>query len=511
VRERVLFRPARLASWDLGGFLLAFATLVGMAHLYGFTRIEGQAHWLLHDDFMISQRYAHNLAAGRGLVFNPGERVEGFSDPLTVLAVCLPLEWLRVPAAHLGLFAWCLNGFLHGLIVIVLAGPGDRRARTTGALMALLYATLPHHGFFAHCGLEVYFQALLLLVVVARLPEGGTQFYTALALLPLAHSIDLPLWGLASGVRLLVARDRRRTLGALLLASLPLLGYEVFRLTYFGELLPNTYYLKAGGVFAPWRGLRYLFHGARWLAPSLALCAMGAWRERRRLGSMALLGCLLVPFLVLVVKVGGDNFAWYRFLFILVPALLWTIRETLAEGGGTVLFALVAAQLVVNGIGFSHGHRDNLNLLKWDTSRVVLGYAIRMNTSQDQKVALFGIGNAGYFGERYVLDMLGKTEPHIARTPARPVRQVGHQKDDPAYVMEQRPDFIEMSYDAAALEDRETLESDQHTHWGYFADLALDPEFRRDYRPVPTPPDRPLPLYVRRSLLVTRWAVPVVR
>ena len=40
------------------------------------------------DDAYISLRYARNFAAGEGLRFNPGgERVEGFSSPLHVLAM----------------------------------------------------------------------------------------------------------------------------------------------------------------------------------------------------------------------------------------------------------------------------------------------------------------------------------------------------------------------------------------------------------------------------------------
>ncbi|HEX9668193.1 MAG TPA: hypothetical protein VGC93_01805, partial [Thermoanaerobaculia bacterium] len=41
------------------------------------------------DDAYISFRYARNLAAGEGLVFNPGERVEGYSG----------LSWVLVLAA----------------------------------------------------------------------------------------------------------------------------------------------------------------------------------------------------------------------------------------------------------------------------------------------------------------------------------------------------------------------------------------------------------------------------
>ena len=39
------------------------------------------------DDAFISFRYARHLIDGQGLVYNPGERVEGFSNLLWVLAM----------------------------------------------------------------------------------------------------------------------------------------------------------------------------------------------------------------------------------------------------------------------------------------------------------------------------------------------------------------------------------------------------------------------------------------
>ena len=41
--------------------------------------------WFLCDDAFISFRYARNLLEGHGLVFNPGEYVEGYSNFLWVL------------------------------------------------------------------------------------------------------------------------------------------------------------------------------------------------------------------------------------------------------------------------------------------------------------------------------------------------------------------------------------------------------------------------------------------
>src|SRR5262245_15166709 len=48
-------------------------------------RAEGGLAFALFDDAMISMRFARNLAEGHGLVWNAGERVEGYTNPLWTL------------------------------------------------------------------------------------------------------------------------------------------------------------------------------------------------------------------------------------------------------------------------------------------------------------------------------------------------------------------------------------------------------------------------------------------
>ncbi len=79
--------PGRLAGW-LGWAGLALAAVVRYS-------------WQATDDIYITYRYADNLAAGRGLVFNPGERVFGVSDPGVAVALAAlrratgaPIPWL---------------------------------------------------------------------------------------------------------------------------------------------------------------------------------------------------------------------------------------------------------------------------------------------------------------------------------------------------------------------------------------------------------------------------------
>ena len=494
-------------------FVASLAIFLAIAHVYGCARIGGLRHWVLHDDFMISERYARNLAQGRGLVFNPGERVEGFSDPLMVLGVCLPLEWMHVEARKLGLFVWIVNGICSSLIVLGLVfGSSGSRPRGAALATALVYLTLPHHGFFARAGMEVYLQALCLMIVVARLHAGGLAFYAALAALPLVHAMDLPLWLGAMLLRLGGQRHRwRPEARALALASLPLAAYLVFRLAYYHQILPNTYYAKAGDVVALRRGVEYLVHGASWIAPLLVLGAAVFWKLRATPRSaLPVLGVVFFPYLVYVAKLGGDNFEWYRFVFVLIPALFALTAEAAGALDGLSWAALCLAaagvQIVVNLWGYHHADANTRWLLAWDKSRIALGYAIRENTEPDQTVALFGIGNAAYFGDRPVIDMLGKTDLHIARTRPKKQRWVGHQKDYPDYVMGRRPDFVEMSYSPREMQDVEHLQQERHGRWGYFADLALDPTFRRDYGPV-TSNVGAIPVYARNDMLPQRWVV----
>jgi len=71
----------RSSRRGLAAFAVAAVLLLGLAfHFVNLT----------FDDAFISFRYAENLAEGRGLVFTPGERVEGYSNPLWTVLLAIP-------------------------------------------------------------------------------------------------------------------------------------------------------------------------------------------------------------------------------------------------------------------------------------------------------------------------------------------------------------------------------------------------------------------------------------
>src|SRR5574338_175448 len=108
------FRPAPAAprAWRATAvradrLLLAALTVSFLAYSAGFIYrtsfvVDGERYFSLFDDAMVSMRYAKNFADGHGLVWNPGERVEGYTNPLWTLYMGL-LHLLPVPPSKTSL------------------------------------------------------------------------------------------------------------------------------------------------------------------------------------------------------------------------------------------------------------------------------------------------------------------------------------------------------------------------------------------------------------------------
>ncbi|MGH2525073.1 MAG: DUF2079 domain-containing protein, partial [Anaerolineales bacterium] len=143
--------PRRLASfWPYGIAALAFAL-----------RILPTPRTI--DDAFITFRYARNLLAGLGFVFNPGERVLGTTTPLyTVLMAALAglsgsreYPWLALVA----------NALADALTCLLLVRLGERvSGRAVGLALALLWAISPISVTFAVGGMETSVFILLLIL-----------------------------------------------------------------------------------------------------------------------------------------------------------------------------------------------------------------------------------------------------------------------------------------------------------------------------------------------------------
>ena len=127
--SRSLRRLAPRTSWliahpAVGPTILAVAigvvTTLGRSFVY-----HGETHFVVRDDAMIAMRYAKSIAAGLGPVYNPGERVEGYTGPLWVLLLALmhlahpsvaiaPLLALLLSWASVVATVWAFQGMMKG-------------------------------------------------------------------------------------------------------------------------------------------------------------------------------------------------------------------------------------------------------------------------------------------------------------------------------------------------------------------------------------------------------------
>ena len=283
--------------------------------------IGGARYFSLFDDAMISMRYAKNFAAGQGLVWNPGgERVEGFTNPLWTLYMAglhrVPLATTKVSVlvqASAAVFL-LLNLFVIRKLARFVSGSGGF-VTTTAVLLTAFYLPLNNWGLQ---GMEVCALAPLLSLATLKAAEcvrAGKFSAAPYILLGLSIFIRtdmaVPFIGMIVYLAAAVRKHRARNIawGIGFLAGC-LLVQTAFRMWYYGEALPNSYYVKLTGypVLLRWtRGL-YVTLVFLWRSNFVFFLLPLAFILVRRDRVLGLLACVLGVQVLYSVYVGGD--AW---------------------------------------------------------------------------------------------------------------------------------------------------------------------------------------------------------
>jgi hypothetical protein len=232
--------------------ILVAGSILQMLGGVSYPEHKSMSEWGL-DDAYISYRYAENLVRGEGLVFNHGERVEGYSNFLYVLGVA-PAFWVT-DRDGVYFFSVLLN------IICALGALwlfSDHLGRSVGARAALAGSLL-----FALClplwaavasGLEtclVLLISMAIWVCVERIAVNPTRGNTlTLALLTVLSLLARVDGFLIPGIAILYLLPKRRirpaTVCALALVATQGL-YELWRWAYYSALLPTSYHVKVAG------------------------------------------------------------------------------------------------------------------------------------------------------------------------------------------------------------------------------------------------------------------------
>ena len=430
--------------------LVALAYLFFLQSVLASRVIDGTRYFWLDDDMMISMRYGRNLAEGHGLVWNPGDRVEGYTNFLwTVLMAGVHLT--RVSDAHAAVavrvVGYVLLGasFGLGLQLLRLFAP---RPRFAGPLLLVCMFMCPDVVLWSAWGFEQSLLTFLTLLFLVRFMTRGPEplGMLALALVPLTRGDGVFVYAAFGLCALFMTSRRRATFVWLAVALLPTVGHLVFRRLYYGDWLPNTYYLKVHGLEAVRaRGWAY---GRAFLLDYRLLIALGmgsslAVLRRDRRG--VVLFVMVPATVVYVLTTGGDMYGFFRFFAHLMPVLFVFATAglaTLARGKvgqlvwGVVLF-VVAVPLL------DPFKRLVSRATNGDPDRQVqVAMLLKKNALPDSKTAVFCAGIVPYFTRLPVIDMLGKSDRHIAHLPAFPGSMIGHGKVDPDYTLGQNPDLV---------------------------------------------------------------------
>ncbi len=470
--SRTYAHQNHLSGLPIVAFAISIACMLGVAYLY---------HSLLtdaYDDAYISFRYAANLVHGQGLVFNPGEYVEGYTNFLWTLIAALVI-WLGLDPAVVTIMLSVLCGLALLGLVAWFGGRMVEWGRLVAGWQYLAVFILASSGPLAYAlisGLETTLFTLLLTAAafsfvleqrgVAKWPLSGVLF----ALAALTRPEGALFWALTVLYQLISIRitpapiagqgraegaSLRWLIGSYLIIWLPYMAWKVF---YYGSIFPNTFYTKATAnseqlIF----GFAYVFTSAAYLFGPIALFfAFLVPQPIGRLGRIELYFSLLVASnFAYVVLAGGDYMVNYRFLLpvfpllaLLLAASLAAVARLLANQRWGQIFALVCL-IACAAIGAANafnpmvlqaiqvdgeGSQRTVPIIQW----------LQHNAQPGDSLALETIGKVPYYSGIYTIDMLGLTDAHIAHSPGRndAYYTPGHSKTDIVYVLSRQPTYI---------------------------------------------------------------------
>ncbi len=409
----------------------------------------------VQDDAFISFRYAANWIAGHGLVFNPGERVEGYTNFLWTALMAVPHALGIDPVNFVHLAGLIL--FPLGLVATYRLADALFETATVARVAVLLTGT--HYGFAAWAtgGLETSLHTWLVTSCIASVvlatSRGWTptrsvivSLFAALSVLTRLDSVVLlGLPGVVAVWSVLREKGRRRILILGLLAPfvglvLPWLSWKV---SYYGELLPNTFWVRLGNEVLLRNGVAYLgsFSLSYVLFPLPFVVLLLRKRLLARLGSprfVLLLGPVLL-WGVYLLRAGGD-FMEFRFMVPVVPLLMvttaWVLIEVIRRPAlrGVSLAILVAASLA-HGVWFERSPlrrpwiESVPSLQRWldhpEYGWIGLGRFLGRylgeprDAARPVRIALTPAGAIPYYSQLETVDMHGLNDRWVARNGMR--------------------------------------------------------------------------------------------
>ena len=493
--------PRTWSAWVLLASVLCVAlSAVHYARLY---------HFNVVDDAYISFQYAKNWTLGHGLVFNPGQRVEGYTNflwivlltPLYALTGALSLDFTKAAILLNIAIALANLGLLHRVAMRLFRG--DQLATSIVLVLCALDDSYRGYAMSAMENHLLIAVALATMLVWLQQPRGTPYWFGGLFALATMTRPDAILFAVAFVVgvgprRMLSCENdpsaapapgstagaggrtplprRAMLLGlAALLGTFVLLygGYFLWRASYYDTLLPNTFYLKVGNTFgAVRRGITYTRHffENHYYLPLVSVLSVGLVH----VPAVRWLLLYLVGHTAYVIYVGGDFYEGHRFYVVLLPfyyllcgaCAAWL--RPIVTGSRTwrwlqqrpaffvPLVAICCGQAAAvlwtfTSRGYARGIYHN-EILRWGpTVDNNVRYMKWLGTMAPPGASMVvgDIGASGFFANLVVVDAFGVVDPAVAhqQVPGFGRGKPGHEKHaSDQMLLSRSPTYVKWGY-----------------------------------------------------------------
>ncbi|MEK7775237.1 MAG: hypothetical protein AAB305_05075 [Candidatus Zixiibacteriota bacterium] len=443
----------------LSPYILPFVFLVPALAVYGYF-----ANLLnfTQDDSYITYRYVANYLNGDGLVFNIGERVEGITNHGWAILQIL----IGVLGGDYILFSRIL-GLLCGAGAIVMAFGIARLlfAKDDFAfigLSTLLIGCNMSLAYWAPAGLETACFAF-----IANLAIYLYLIRSRWLVLAMMWSVWIrPEGALLCGLLLVTeAIVERRipwySIRHSILAFILSLPFVVFKLAYYGSLVPNPFHAKTsvhiddqiiqGAEYAGKFFSQYGFYGL-----GFVLCALFFRKLEIKARSVVIISALYVCYIVVV---GGDVLQVHRFFLPLMGASaivfalgLWAAFSWVTSRTRLLVVVIAIIPAIWMTVTLPRQNVEAYNNLEKAFTRKMDFMASRLLETDSRSFSL-AVSTIGIIGYRLVghtiIDMVGLTDSTIARSSEEPIPGMTstwkERKHNTKYILSRAPDYIMFS------------------------------------------------------------------
>ena len=450
----------------------------------------------IQDDSYISFRFVKNFVQGNGLVFNPGEKVEGYTNLLWVLLLSIFYAMkmnIESISQYLSMGFGILVLFQTYKISSLIEIKEDSKKGKTSDSSSYLFNFIPvillvltgAYNFWAISGMETcmfiayvlagifyyiknknsetpnYLFALFIFLASLTRPEG--LYFFGLVII---HKVFISIKNNKAGfIKDIFSKNNLITYAVYLV---PTGLFILWRLSYYGYPFPNTAYAKtgfssayfdAGWIYFKNFFAAYMLYGIVFALPLYLL------RKKENFFEISLMYLLTLAYCVYIILVGGDVLKQFRFFLPILPYIYILFGKFLEDimlkmkskssAGVAIALAITIAIGIFNYNSQKEAIKKDVETENGLVEKMKLAGAW-FNKKQTQLgrplvLAATTIGAVSYFSDVVVIDMLGLTDETIAHKPLQ-VPEVSalplnwkERKYNAEYVLSRKPDYMYFS------------------------------------------------------------------